>query len=73
MKKNKDMKIKSYQLQANVDTGNIFDDEFINKRNILILAVDIIEARKFIDNLSNYYNKIFIDSGTERTKANSDI
>ena len=73
MKINKDMNIKSYQLLVNDDTRNIFDDEFIDKQNILISAVDNIEARKFIDNLSTFYNKIFIDSGTEGTKANSDI
>jgi ubiquitin-activating enzyme E1 len=73
MKINKDMRIQSYQLLVNNDTRNIFDDEFIDKQNILISAVDNIEARKFIDNLSTFYNKIFIDSGTEGTKANSDI
>jgi hypothetical protein len=26
-----------------------------------------------LDNLSTFYNTIFIDSGAERTKANSDI
>ena len=73
MKINKDMNINSYQLLVNEDTRNIFDDEFIENQNILISAVDNIEARKFIDNLSTFYNKIFIDSGTEGTKANSDI
>ena len=73
MKINKDMNIKSYQLLVNDDTRNIFDDEFIDKQNIIISAVDNIEARKFIDSLSTFYNKIFIDSGTEGTKANSDI
>ena len=73
MKINKDMNIQSYQLLVNDETRYLFDDEFIDKQNILISAVDNIEARKFIDNLSTFYNKIFIDSGTEGTKANSDI
>ena len=73
IKINKDMKIKDYQLLVNDKTRDIFDDEFMKKQNIIISAVDNISARRFIDNLSTFYNKIFIDSGTEGTKANSDI
>ena len=73
IKINKDMKIKDYQLLVNDKTRDIFDDEFMEKQNIIISAVDNISARRFIDNLSTFYNKIFIDSGTEGTKANSDI
>jgi ubiquitin-activating enzyme E1 len=40
---------------------------------LIISAVDNISARKYIDNLCTFYNKMFIDSGTEGTKANSDI
>ena len=42
------MKIRSYQLLVNDDTRIIFDDEFIDKQNILISAVENIEARKII-------------------------
>ena len=73
MKINKDMKIKDYQLLINEETRNIFDDDFMEKQNVIISAVDNIQARKYIDNLCTFYNKILLDSGTEGTKANSDI
>ena len=73
LKINKDMNIKDYQLLVNENTKEIFDDEFIENQNILISAVDNLSARKYIDNLCTFYNKIFIDSGTEGTKANCDI
>ena len=70
---NKDMNIINYQLLINENTRDIFNDEFIEKQNILISAVDNISARKFIDNICTFFNKIFLDSGTEGTKANNDI
>ena len=73
LKINKKMNIKDYQLLVNDNTRDIFNDEFIENQNILISAVDNLSARKFIDNLCTFYNKIFIDSGTEGTKANCDI
>ena len=73
IKMNKDMNIKEYQLLVNDDSRDIFDDEFIDNQNIIISAVDNLTARKYLDNLSTFYNKIFIDSGTEGTRAHSDI
>ena len=67
------MKIKDYQLLVNDNSTDIFDDEFFEKQNIIISAVDNLKARRYLDNLCTFYNKIFIDSGTEGTKANSDI
>ena len=71
LKINKDMNIKDYQLLINDDNRDIFNDEFIEKQDILISAVDNLSARKYIDNLSTFFDKIYINSGTEGTKANS--
>ena len=73
LKINKDMKIQDYQLLVNDDSRDIFNDEFIEKQNILVSAVDNLSARKYIDDLSTFFNKIYLNSGTEGTKANSDI
>ena len=73
LKINNNMKIKDYQLLVNDNSTDIFDDEFFEKQNIIISAVDNLKARRYLDNLCTFYNKIFIDSGTEGTKANSDI
>ena len=69
LKINKDMNIKDYQLLINDDTRDIFNDKFIEKQNILISAVDNLSARKYIDNLSTFFNKIYINSGTEWNKS----
>ena len=67
------MKIVDYQLLVNEKTKNTFDDEFFEKQNVIISTVDNISARQYIDNLCTFYNKIFLDSGREGTKANCDI
>ena len=74
MKINNKMKIEHFQLLINKDTrDNDFHDKFFNSQDIIISAVDNINARKYIDKLCTFFDKILIDSGTEGTKANSDI
>ena len=73
LKINRKMNINSYQLLINDSTRIIFDDKFIKDHDIIVSAVDNIEARKFLDKLCTFFDKIYIDSGTEGTKANSDI
>ncbi len=73
LKINNNMNIKDYPLFINDDSRDIFNDEFIESQNILISAVDNLQARKYLDNLATFFNKIYMNSGTEGTKANSDI
>ena len=73
LKINKNMNIQDYPLLINNDTRDIFSDEFIENQDILVSAVDNLKARQYIDDLSTFFNKIYINSGTEGTKANSDI
>ena len=70
---NKEINIKDYQLLVDESTRDIFDDEFFEKQDLLIGAVDNINARKLLDKKSTFYKKIFIDSGTRGTFANCDI
>ena len=73
LKINKNMNINDYQLLVNDESREIFDDEFFEKQDIIISAVDNISARKYLDKLCTFYNKIFIDAGTLGTNANSDV
>ena len=73
LKINKDMNIKDYQLLVNDSTIDIFDDGFFEKQDIVISAVDNMNAREYLDKKCTFYNKIYIDSGTQGTNANSDI
>ena len=73
LKMNKEIKIKDYQLLVDESTRDIFDDEFFEKQDLLIGAVDNINARKLLDKKATFYKKIFIDSGTRGTLANCDV
>lgn len=73
LKINNNINIKDYQLLVNDNSTDIFDEEFFEKQNIIILDIDNLKARRYLDNLCTFYNKIFIGSGSEGTKANSDI
>ena len=65
LKINKNMKIKIYKILINDDTKDIFNDEFIEKQNILILAVDNLSSRKYIDDLSTFLDKVYVNSGAD--------
>ena len=70
---NKDINLINQNYLVSKETRDIYDDLFWEKQDIIISAVDNLSARKYIDNQCTFYNKIFIDSGTEGTKANCDI
>ncbi len=72
-KMNKDFNCISFQSRVCQETENFFDEEFWNKQDYIINAVDNIEARQYIADQSLIYKKILIDSGTLGTKANSQI
>ena len=58
---------------VNEDTINIFSDDFWEKQNIIITAVDNLQARKYIDKKCTFYSLALIDAGTQGTNASSDI
>ena len=58
---------------VNENTVNIFTDDFWEKQNIIITAVDNLKARKYIDKKCTFYSLALIDSGTQGTNASSDI
>ena len=72
-KMNKDFNCIYFQNRVCQETENFFNEEFWNKQDYIINAVDNIEARKYIADQSLIYKKILIDSGTLGTKANSQI
>ena len=72
-KMNKDFNCIAYQTRVGQESENFFDENFWNKQDYIINAVDNIEARIYISEQSLIYKKILIDSGTLGTKANSQI
>ena len=70
---NKNLNVKPLKLLLNEESNQTFNDNFWEKQDIIISAVDNNSVRKFIDTFCTFYNKILIDAGTEGVKANSDI
>ena len=66
---NKNISLKPFQLLLNDETKTIFNDCFWDNQNIIFSGVDKISVRKYIDNKCTFYNKFFIDSGTQGTNA----
>ena len=72
-KMNNNFNCVSFQTRVSPENENFFNEEFWNKQDYIINAVDNINARKYIAEQCLIYKKILIDSGTLGTKANSQI
>ena len=58
------------QSKIGPENENIFNEKFWTEQNYIINAVDNVEARRYIDKQSTFYEKCLIDSGTLGTIAN---
>ena len=70
---NKNFNCLNLNYLVNNTTTNIFNDDFWEKQNLIITAVDNLQARKFIDKKCTFYSLALIDAGTNGTNASSDI
>ena len=70
---NENFKCEDLQLLVGENSENIFDEDFWESQDIIINAVDNIEARSYIDTQCTFYSKPYIDSGTLGTIASSNI
>ena len=66
---NKNFNINAMQTKVCKETENIFNDDFWQKQNFIINAVDSNPTRKYIDTKVISFEKCSIDSGTLGTKA----
>ena len=70
----KDIKITPYELKLCKDTETTFNSAFYhNNVDIILNALDNIEARKYVDQQAIKYSKPLIDSGTMGTKGNVQV
>jgi len=72
-KLNNDIDIKYFTKKIDETTKNIFNKEFYDNIDCVLLAVDNVNARKFIDEECVLYKKNLIDSGTLGTKCNVQV
>ncbi|KAI5163452.1 ubiquitin-activating enzyme E1 [Nematocida ausubeli] len=63
--------IQSYTSKVGKETECIFNDEFFGKTNLILNALDNVEARLYIDNRSVYHKVAVIDSGTLGSKGHT--
>ena len=72
-KMNNNFNCEWHQNLVNEDTEIIYDENFWKSQDLIINAVDNAKARKYIDYQCTLFKKILIDSGTEGTKASSQL
>jgi len=70
---NNKINLNNYNQKVCKETENIFSDEFYEKQDIIISAVDNFEARRYLDNQSTFYNIPFLECGTIGTSGTSSI
>ena len=72
-KMNNNFNCEALQYLVCENTIDIFNDNFWEKQNIIITAVDNLKARQYIDEKCTFYTLPLLDSGTQGTNASSDI
>ena len=72
-KKNNDFQCYSYQQKVCKETEYIFNQKFWLKQDLIILAVDNNEARRYINSQCIKYEKILINSGTLGTEGKTEL
>ncbi|KAL4189619.1 hypothetical protein AMTRI_Chr08g208050 [Amborella trichopoda] len=70
---NPHFKIEALQNRASPETENVFDDAFWESLNVVINALDNVNARIYIDARCVYFQKPLLESGTLGTKCNTQM
>lgn len=73
VKMNPDMKTRASEIAVGPTTEHVFNDDFWKSRDIVVNALDNIEARNYVDERCVFYCKPMLDSGTLGTKANTQV
>ncbi|KAH9309303.1 hypothetical protein KI387_037214, partial [Taxus chinensis] len=67
------LQIEALQSRMSVTTENIFDDIFWENLEVVISALDNIDARLYIDRKCVYFQRPLLESGTLGTKCNTQV
>ncbi|KAF8397226.1 hypothetical protein HHK36_016136 [Tetracentron sinense] len=65
--------IEALQNRASPETENMFDDTFWENLNVVINALDNVNARLYIDQRCLYFQKPLLESGTLGAKCNTQM
>ncbi|KAM1051387.1 hypothetical protein TB2_032498 [Malus domestica] len=67
------LNIEALQNRASPDTENVFDDTFWENLDVVINALDNVNARLYIDQRCLYFQKPLLESGTLGAKCNTQM
>lgn len=70
---NLNVNISAYDSRAGPETEHIFNDDFFDSIDGVAIAVDNLEARKYIDRRCVYYRKPLLEAGTLGTKGSIQV
>ncbi|XP_015897430.2 ubiquitin-activating enzyme E1 1 [Ziziphus jujuba] len=70
---NPSLNIEALQNRASPETENIFDDTFWENLNVVVNALDNVNARLYIDQRCLYFQKPLLESGTLGAKCNTQM
>lgn len=70
---NPHLKIEALQNRVSPDTENVFDDSFWDNRDVILNALDNVNARLYVDSRCVYFQKPLLESGTLGTKCNTQM
>ncbi|WCJ28001.1 ubiquitin-activating enzyme 1 [Euphorbia peplus] len=65
--------IEALQNRASPETENVFDDTFWENLNVIVNALDNVNARLYIDARCLYFQKPLLESGTLGAKCNTQM
>jgi len=70
---NPHLKIEALQNRVSPDTENVFDDSFWDNLDVVLNALDNVNARLYVDSRCVYFQKPLLESGTLGTKCNTQM
>lgn len=70
---NPKLKIRALQNRVGAETENVFDDEFWSSLDVVVNALDNVNARLYVDWRCVYFQKPLLESGTLGPKCNTQV
>ncbi|XP_021769666.1 ubiquitin-activating enzyme E1 2-like [Chenopodium quinoa] len=70
---NPHLRIEALQNRASPETENVFDDNFWENLNVVINALDNVNARLYVDQRCVYFQKPLLESGTLGARCNTQM
>jgi ubiquitin-activating enzyme E1 len=71
VKINPALRVRALQNRVSPETEGVFDDAFWGKLDVVVNALDNVNARLYVDMRCVYFGKPLLESGTLGTKANT--